>query len=81
VQIKHLALARSLRRGRSTVGKVFESVEGWHGENLLFAHQSHSFFARLVSTITGGNAGLGKRGNGTEKRSQAKNNRSLACVH
>jgi hypothetical protein len=80
VQIKHLALARSLRRGRSTV-EVFGNVKGWRGDNLLFAHQSHSFFARLVSTIKGSNAGLGKRGNGTEKRSQAKNNRTLACVH
>jgi len=28
-----------------------------------------------------GKASLGKRGKGTEKRSQAKNNRSPACVH
>src|SRR5260370_4241620 len=58
------------------VGKVFERGESWPAENLLFANQAARLFARLVGMINGDSAGLGKRGKGTEKRSQAKNDRS-----
>src|SRR5260370_32768072 len=58
------------------VGKVFERGESWPAENLLFANQTARLFARLVGMINGDSAGLGKRGKGTDKRSQAKNDRS-----
>src|SRR5437868_9293859 len=75
VQFRHWARTHWLLRSCSIVSRVFENVEGWRGENLVFAHHLKSFFAHSVSAGNcGSNIGLGKCGKGPEKRNQTKNN-------
>ena len=62
------------------VGKEFEIAKSWRCETLLVTNQTDPIFALSVGIINGESTGLGKRRKRTKKRSQAKNNRALACV-
>jgi hypothetical protein len=69
------------RHRHSSSSLVAKNEEAGRGEILPYANQSHGIFARLVGGANGSDPGLGKRGNGIEKGSHLKRDRSLACVH
>ena len=54
----HAVFGRSALRGTAgVVGEIFGDGKSWHGENLLLAHQAHSFVAEVISMIDRDHAG------------------------
>src|ERR1700683_3483516 len=51
MQVKHLAIVRSLLRCVRMFREIFENGKSWNSEYLLFPHDPHGLVAQLVGMV------------------------------